>query len=444
MRFKPQSAFGQTVLLIGVLLLINQVVSYLSVTYYFIGPSFKQINSLLATQIKVMFIDGIDEQDPEFHQRFFDATGIRIYNQKRAEENGLGNATYYQFFSREMTEELGGPAEVRVTVTETGRNIFWIRPPQAPNYWITVPLSTVNDPNISPLTFFLMVIGVLSVAGGWLFVRRLNRPLLALQKAANKVGRGDIPPPLPEEGSTEIVAVTQAFNQMAKGIKQLEDDRSLLTAGISHDLRTPLTRIRIATEMLPENQNWISEGIIHDIEDMNDIIDQFIDYVRQDKSEKSELTNINELITDAVQARNIEEHHNIELQLTDIPAVMIRRVAIKRVLDNLIENAFRYGSDNILISSSLDKKRQTISFCVRDYGEGIPDGDIEDLFQPFKQGDEARGSVGSGLGLAIIKRIIDMHVGDIQLTNHPQGGLEATVTLSTKKPLLTKMQKLSS
>lgn len=433
MRIKPQSAFGQTVLLIGVLLLINQVVSYLSVTYYFIGPSFKQINSLLATQIKVLFIDGMDHRDPIFHQRFFEATGIRIYSEERALENGLNDATYYQFFTREMSQELGGPAEVRVRVTEEGQNIFWIQPPQAPNFWITVPLSSVNDPNISPLTFFLMVIGVLSVAGGWLFVRRLNRPLLALQKAAIKVGKGDIPPPLAEEGSTEIIAVTQAFNQMAKGIKQLEDDRALLTAGISHDLRTPLTRIRIATEMLPQDQDWISEGIIHDIEDMNDIIDQFIDYVRQDKSEKREPTDINELINDAVLARNIEEHHNIELKLSELPLILVRKVAIKRVLDNLIENAFRYGSDNILISSEFSKKTQTVTFCVRDFGKGIPDADIEDLFQPFKQGDKARGSLGSGLGLAIIKRIVDMHGGKVRLENHPQGGLQAIVTLSTKK-----------
>lgn len=431
MRIKPQSAFGQTVLLIGVLLLINQVVSYVSVTYYFIGPSYKQINSLLATQIKVLFIDGMDHRDPALRQRFFEATGIRVYNQQNAEENGLNEATYYQFFSRQMSEELGGPAEVRVT--PGSQNIFWIRPPQAPNFWITVPLTSVNDPNISPLTFFLMVIGVLSVAGGWIFVRRLNRPLLALQKAALKVGKGDIPPPLAEEGSTEIVAVTQAFNQMAKGIKQLEDDRALLTAGISHDLRTPLTRIRIATEMLPDDQNWISEGIVHDIEDMNDIIDQFIDFVRQDQSEKNQLTNINDLINEAVQARNIEEHHNIQLDLCDIPAIMVRKVAIKRVLDNLIENAFRYGSDNILISTSINKKAQTLFFTVRDYGKGIPEEDIDDLFEPFKQGDKARGSVGSGLGLAIIKRIVDMHSGKIVLANHPEGGLEARVALSSRK-----------
>ncbi|XOV80171.1 MAG: two-component system sensor histidine kinase EnvZ [Aestuariibacter sp.] len=430
MRLKPHSAFGQTVLLIGVLLLINQVVSYLSVTYYFIGPSVKQINSLLATQIKVLFLEGSDYQDPDFRERFFDATGIRIFTEESAVENGLNSATYYQFFSREMSEQLGGPAEVRVS--SGNRYIFWVRPPQAPNIWITVPLSGVGDANISPLTIYLMVIGVLSVLGGWIFVRRLNRPLQALQKAALDVGRGNIPPPLKEEGSSEIVAVTQAFNRMAKGIKQLEDDRTLLTAGISHDLRTPLTRIRIATEMLPQDQNWISEGIIHDIEDMNDIIDQFIDYVRQDKSEKTELTDLNGLITEVAQARTIEEQHDIDLHLADIPAIQLRKVAIKRVLENLIENAFRYGSDRIELATGIKKKKNEVFFTVRDFGKGIPNDQIEELFQPFKQGDEARGSVGSGLGLAIIKRIVDMHNGIIELRNHSLGGLEATVFLPIK------------
>lgn len=430
MKLKPKSAFGQTVLLIGVLLLINQVVSYLSVTYYFIGPSVKQINSLLATQIKVLFLEGSDYQDPDFRKRFFEATGIRVFTEERAIENGLNSATYYQFFSREMSAQLGGQAEVRVS--SGNRYIFWVRPPQDPDIWITVPLSGVGDANISPLTIYLMVIGVLSVLGGWLFVRRLNRPLQALQKAALDVGRGNIPPPLKEEGSSEIVAVTQAFNRMAKGIKQLEDDRTLLTAGISHDLRTPLTRIRIATEMLPEDQSWISDGIIHDIEDMNDIIDQFIGYVRQDKSENTELTDINELISEVAQARTIEEQHDIELYLAKIPAIQVRKVAMKRVLENLIENAFRYGSDRIEIATGLKKKKNEVFFTIRDFGKGIPNDQIEELFQPFKQGDEARGSVGSGLGLAIIKRIVDMHNGAVELRNHSLGGLEATVFLPLK------------
>ncbi|WP_088329438.1 two-component system sensor histidine kinase EnvZ [Lacimicrobium sp. SS2-24] len=430
MRFLPRSAFAQTVLLIGMLLLINQVVSYLSVTYYFIRPSYQQINSLLATQIKVIFIEGLDHEDPALHKAFYEATGIRIMDEAQAREAGLNQARYYQFLSRQMSVELGGSADVRISPGSP--SLFWVNPPQAPNLWITVPMQGLGESDISPLTIYLMVIGVLSVAGGWLFVRRLNRPLQALQGAALTVARGEHPKSLKEEGSTEIMAVTRAFNQMAKGVKQLEDDRNLLTAGVSHDLRTPLTRIRLAAEMLPDEQEWIRDGISHDIEDMNDIIDQFINYVRQDRQEKVERVNLNSIVDDVVRARHIESHHEIELHLGEIPDLQLRKVAMKRVLENLIDNAFRYGSDHIAISSHYDAKNREVSLCIRDFGSGIPEEQIENLFQPFTQGDKARGSMGSGLGLAIIKRIVDMHSGRISLTNHPQGGLQASVFLPVR------------
>lgn len=427
MRLLPKSAFGQTVLLIGVLLLINQVVSYLSVVNYFVGPTYQQINSLLATQVKLVFLEGVDHQDPELQHNFFEATQMRIFSEEEAISRGLEQARYYQVLSRQMSRELGGEAEVRVTTSEPYQ--IWVNPPQDRSVWISIPFTGFGQGDISPHAIVLLVIGVLSVAGGWIFVRRLNKPMRALQHAALEVGRGNFPEPLKAQGSTEIIAVTSAFNQMSKGIKQLEDDRALLTAGISHDLRTPLTRIRLATEMLPEDQDWIKDGIVHDIEDMNDIIDQFIDYVRQDQQEQRQHTDLNELIRAAVQARNIEEHHNISLDLSPLPELFLRKVAIKRVLDNLMENAFRYGSNDIVICTKADRRAGVVTMMIRDYGPGIPDDQIDKLFEPFAQGDKARGSLGSGLGLAIIKRIVDLHYGSIELRNHPEGGLVANVNL---------------
>ena len=427
MRILPKSAFGQTVMLIGVLLLINQVVSYLSVTYYFIRPNYQQINSLISTQIKMVFLEDVDYLDSDTQQRIYDATRIRIYDQQEAQDNGLQQAVYYQFFSNQISDLLQGKAEVRISANEPF--LIWVNPPQDANVWITIPMANFSEGDISPLTIYLLVIGILSVAGGWIFVRRLNKPLHALQNAALQVAHGKVPAPLKEQGSSEIISVTRAFNQMSRGIKQLEDDRALLTAGISHDLRTPLTRIRLASEMLPDGQEWIKDGIEHDIEDMNDIIDQFIDYVRQDTREQHEPLSLNELIEDVVQSRHIEEDHHIDTELNSMPVAMLRKVAVKRVLDNLVENAFRYGSNRIMIRSGHDKRDKTIFVEVRDFGPGIPTEQIENLFQPFTQGDKARGSMGSGLGLAIIKRIVDLHKGRIELTNHNEGGLVARVTL---------------
>jgi two-component system osmolarity sensor histidine kinase EnvZ len=425
MRFLPKSAFGQTVLLIGVLLLINQVVSYLSVTYYFIRPSYQQINSLLATQVKLVFLEGIDQNDPYIRSQFFQASGINIYTEREAERYGLAAATYYRTLSRNMSENLGGTAEVRISKTDP--YLVWIKSPQNPNLWITIPISGIEEVDISPLTIYLIVIGFLGVTGGWLFVRRLNRPLRDLQRAALLVAKGEIPKPLKQEGSIEIQQVTQAFNQMAKGIQQLEDDRALLTAGISHDLRTPLTRIRLATELLPEDQEWTKQGIVNDIEDMNGIIDQFIDFVRHESNTEKQKSNLNSLIIEVVNARGIQSDHRIELKLTDLPDISVRVLSIKRVLENLIENAFRYGSKSIEIGSSHTLGEQ--QFYVRDYGNGIDEQQIDYLCSPFTQGDQARGSVGSGLGLAIVNKIIEQHGGKLTLANHSQQGLIATVIL---------------
>lgn len=427
MRILPKSSFGQTVLLIGILLLINQVVSLVSVTYYFVSPNVQQVNNLLANQIKLAFNEGLGPDKPQINQAIFDATGMRVLTEVEALANGIQQALPYQSWSKQMSYNLGGEAQVKITHGEP--YLYWIKPPQDPSIWITIPIVGLGQEEGSPHLVYLLMIGILSVGGSLIFVRRVNRPLKALENAALQVAKGQVPEPLKEQGSSELIAVTGAFNQMAKGIKQLEKDRALLTAGISHDLRTPLTRIRLASEMLPDDQDWIKDGIVHDIEDMNDIIDQFIDYVRQDQQEKLEQGDINQLIEDAVQARNIEEDHNIALELAPLPKMPIRRVALKRVLENLIENAFRYGSDHIHICSAFDKKAQQIRFTIRDYGPGIPEDKIAALFEPFTQGDSARGSLGSGLGLAIINRIVGMHSGKVTLHNHPEGGLVATVVL---------------
>jgi len=429
-RIVPQSAFGQTVLLIGVLLLINQVVSYLSVTYYFIQPSYQQINSLLATQVKSVLANDLLVSNQASRTRYFDKTNVAILDNSAARERGLENAVYYGFMSSQVSEQLNQLADVRISTLSQKNDTsapytVWVSLSRYPDTWIAIPITGLNEANISPLTMYLMVIGILSVAGGWLFVRRMTMPLSALQKAAMAVGKGEHPAPLKELGSTEMIQVTRAFNRMNQGIKQLEHDRTLMTAGISHDLRTPLTRIRLASEMLPDTQNWIKEGIENDIEDMNAIIDQFIDYARYDSDEEREKTDLNSLIIELAQARHIEETHHIELKLNDIPSISLRRIAMKRVIDNLIENAFRYGSSNITITTFYNKNKKRIYCKVRDFGPGIPNAELEHVFMPFAQGNKARSSSGSGLGLAIIRRIVEAHDGEVTLRNHPQQGLIA-------------------
>ncbi|MBU2891734.1 two-component system sensor histidine kinase EnvZ [Colwellia sp. D2M02] len=430
MKILPRSAFGQTVLLIGVLLFINQLVFYGAFAAYVFEPHQQQINQLLAKQVRVVFIDIEDaELSPKMAEAFHNETGIGVYYEQDALQLGLATSAYYPYRSEQMSALLGGPTEVRVSIED--EHLFWIRAPQAPQLWVKIPLLGTEKSNYSPLIIFLVIIGLLSVIGGWVFVRQLNRPLKSLQNAAEDVGRGDFPEPLAERGTSEIIAVTQAFNHMSKGIKQLEQDRNLLMAGISHDLRTPLTRIRLASEMMQEQDAFLKEGIEQDIDDMNNIIDQFIDYLRHDSKDKAELGDLNVLVAEVLNVETPPDR-NIAFYDGECPQLPLKHVAVKRAIANLVQNALRYTQGDIEVYTGVAKEKGYAQIIVSDNGVGIPEADIERLFQPFTQGDTARGTEGSGLGLAIIKRIVDTHGGKISLSNKETGGLQAKILLPLK------------
>ncbi|PAJ73526.1 two-component system sensor histidine kinase EnvZ [Pseudoalteromonas sp. NBT06-2] len=433
MRLFPRSAFGQTVFFVGALLLINQIVSYISVTFYVVKPTIEQVTLMLSKQVKIVFIgvnDGI-VLSPEIAEKFHLATGVEVMSEKKAFKNGLEMASEYPMLSNIMSEQLGGPARVRIN--QASQLVYWVESPQAPGYWVRVPLMGFKETQLEFLTFYLACIGVLSVLGGWLFASQLNRPLKSLQDAAVKVGVGDYSTQLKERGSIEVIEVTRAFNQMSKGIKELEEDRRLLMAGVSHDLRTPLTRIRLATEMMSDDEDYLRDGIIYDIEDMNTIIDQFIEYLRHHKVAELDSEDLNALVAEVVSSEQ-KQQRVIKAQLNDnIPNIPLSHVAIKRVITNMIVNALRYSDDDIQVITGLDKSKKYAYVAIQDKGPGIPENELERVFQPFTQGDLARGSEGSGLGLAIIKRIVDMHNGTVTLRNMPEGGLEAKVNFLVKQ-----------
>ncbi|MFT5161894.1 MAG: two-component system osmolarity sensor histidine kinase EnvZ, partial [Alteromonadaceae bacterium] len=309
MRLLPRSAFGQTVFLVGVLLFINQVFSYMTVMAYVVKPNYQQIIHLLAKQVKVVFLD-VDLKDPRLNEqlglRFFEATGIEVLSHSEAMLQGVNKLPFYWVLTAEMSKQLGGDAEVRVS--QGKEYIFWIKPPNEmlppsmSDYWVKVPFDDLDESDFSLLSVYLVVIGVLSVIGSWMFIRRLNKPLRQLQNAAELVGSGEFPEPLQEQGTIEIELVIRAFNHMSTGIQEFDKDRALLMAGVSHDLRTPLTRIRLATEMMSHTEDYLKDGIVADINDMNAIIDQFMDYIRHHRQEDLELDDLNTVISEVVMA----------------------------------------------------------------------------------------------------------------------------------------------
>jgi two-component system osmolarity sensor histidine kinase EnvZ len=403
---------------------------------YVVKPSMQQVSSVVARQVQgILVLDqwlsevDIDaEHQKRLVERYTQATGVRGISVDEALEQGLANTTTYNFLSAQLSDLLQANTEVRISQGDVYR--VWLRTENLPGYWLTLELDNFDEARFSPLLFYLVLIGGLSVLGGMVFTNWQNRPLKALEAAAKQIGSGEYPDALPERGSTEVIAVTRAFNQMSQGVKQLEQDRALLMAGISHDLRTPLTRIRLATEMMPPAEDYLAEGIISDIDDMNSIIDQFIDYVRSDTSADNEQQNLNYLVEDVVAHVPDSWHSKIEVIYNEMPNVPVREISIKRVLLNLLENAERYGREKVLIETGYDETRHVAWFKVCDDGPGIPAGQVEHLMQPFTQGDKARAMKGSGLGLAIIKRIIERHHGRVLLGQSERlGGLCVRVEL---------------
>lgn len=413
MRFSPRSSFARTLLLIVTLLFASLVTTYLVVLNFAILPSLQQFNKVLAYEVRMLMTDKLQLEDgtqlvvpPAFRREIYRELGISLYSNEAAEEAGLRWAQHYEFLSHQMAQQLGGPTEVRVEVNKSSP-VVWLKTWLSPNIWVRVPLTEIHQGDFSPLFRYTLAIMLLAIGGAWLFIRIQNRPLVDLEHAALQVGKGIIPPPLREYGASEVRSVTRAFNHMA--------------AGVSHDLRTPLTRIRLATEMMGEEDGYLAESINKDIEECNAIIEQFIDYLRTGQEMPMEMADLNSVLGEVVAA---ESGYEREIETALLPGsiqVKMHPLSIKRAVANMVVNAARYGNGWIKVSSGMEQHRAW--FQVEDDGPGIKPEQRKHLFQPFVRGDSARSTSGTGLGLAIVQRIIDNHNGMLEIGTSERGGL---------------------
>ncbi len=348
-----------------------------------------------------------------------------------AEFPKLENKFLAEFFTNQIEKKLAKELGVeKVTVYFKFKPIprIWIQTPEMNGNWVREPLKTYTNYSVELIASWLFGVPILSSAIILILVRQMNRPLRRLQNAANNYSKTGKAPYLDtNHGPLEIRQVNQAFNHMVYTLEQTERDRQIMLAGISHDLRTPLTRIRLTAEMLPDE--FFREGLIYDVDDMDAILNQFISYMRDGSDEELTDTNINSLLQElVVQFKPLD----IRFEAQELPVIPARSLSLKRLIANLINNAKRYGAEPIELSAS--HVDQYILITVADHGEGIPPDQVEELMQPFVRGNSARTIQGSGLGLAIVKRIVDIHQGQINIHNREQGGLEVVISLPIPTP----------
>jgi two-component system osmolarity sensor histidine kinase EnvZ len=354
--------------------------------------------------------------------------GIQVYSGERGERIApLPEQPFLRLVENEVRRQLG--PGTRLAASRNGIRGAWVSfRIDGDEYWVFMPRSRLERADPLRWVGWGALVLALALLGAYLIVARINRPLRELTGAAEEIGRGRTPPPVAETGPSEIRTLAGAFNRMASDLKRLDEERALLLAGVSHDLRTPLSRIRLGLEMLDgKGDAALSAGLVQDVEDIDAAIGQFLDFARLAEGEAAVPEGDLNAIVREVCERFARAGKVVSTRLETLPPLALRPFAVQRLIANLVDNALRHGGPAVEVVTWPDEGRAVIE--VLDRGPGIPRGDSERMLQPFTRLDRARSTSGTGLGLAIVDRIARLHGGSVQLLAREGGGTRARVEL---------------
>lgn len=293
--------------------------------------------------------------------------------------------------------------------------------------------------NMSPPKMLLLALVasiLLTLFTALILARRITKPLAQFSIAAKRIGEGNIPESLPETKITELSDLSLTFNRMAFQVRELLASRTTMLAGISHDLRTPLARMRLAIEMLPENTDpELLARLQHDIENMNRLIGEFLALSRDMQKEIPEPVDINELLQELVDDAK-DEGAQVEWHSRKHALISAGPMALRRILTNLLSNALRYGAGETVEIELIPGEKNTV-VSILDSGPGIPAQELDNVFRPFYRLESSRSNAtgGSGLGLAIVRQLADANGWKIELLPRPGGGTEARLSIPNGLPL---------
>ena len=272
---------------------------------------------------------------------------------------------------------------------------------------------------------WMMFASILLLLFSYFFMNKQIRPLKRLSIIAETFGRGLDAPELKAVGATEIKQTANAFNQMRTRIKRFLKQRTDMLAGVSHDLRTPLTRMKLQLSLLKDEK--AKKELELDINEMTAMLDSYVSFVRSEAPEPIENIIINKLVKDIIKNVDLKKY-NIKFTEKNIIKTSGRPIQLKRAIQNIIDNSLRYSNElyiEILLSDD------GCIIIIEDNGPGIPDKNYEDVFKPFFSLDPSRNKLKgeSGLGLSITRDIIRSHGGDIKLSKSSYGGLKSIIQL---------------
>ncbi|WP_123103102.1 ATP-binding protein [Acidithiobacillus sulfuriphilus] len=419
-RLWPDTLFMRMFLLIAGLLVLSQIAVYWFFNIYQLNPRAEMLARQWAQTLTIVAalqpaqVDALRDRLQQEGMSLSPTAAIQGHSPKAA----LLHATLVR-----MRQLLSPQAELLVDYPH-GR--IWLRLSPASPLAVGVALPA---PAALPLPWLkLAAIVLLSLLGAFLTVRQVARPLTRLMNSVESMGREDPPPTVPETGPADVRRLATRFNQLLRDLYQLWKERELVLVGVSHDLRTPLTRLRLAAEFLPSDSEARGE-IVANVREMDGVIAQFLDYARSGREEELEPGDLAQLLQELVERYHDQTELILHLPREPLPTVAFQPIGLARAVQNLMENAMRHGAGPIDIRA--ERRPGAILVTVRDHGSGIPEAILPRIRAPFAQAGQGGGI---GLGLAIVERIISRHGGHLSLRNTPDGGLEATLDLPCPRP----------
>lgn len=424
----PRTLLWQTFMLIAFLLIIALGTLSQIFTYFHEPARARDLAQMVASVVnltRTALINAEVSRRTELLIELAALEGIRIYPSEPSDEIvALPPSRPMRLLSAEIRRQLGE----HTLLASRWKSLegFWVSfrldPEDPEDFWVMLPAERLQQ--ASALEWMIWGGGALliALAGAFLIVSRISAPLRSIARAARLVGEGKKPPPLAETGPQELSTVAHAFNQMAGDLARTDAERTLILAGVSHDLRTPLARLRLGIEMSGAPEGEV-QAMVADIEEMDRIIGQFLDFGRGESQEPCHPQDVTRLIGELAEPYRLRGVP-LALALEDAVILPLRPLTFRRALANLIDNAIRYAGADKPIDIRLARTATQVVVEVADRGPGIPESEWQRMLQPFTRLVAARSDTkGAGLGLAIVDRIARAHGGTIELDKREGGGL---------------------
>ena len=429
---KQRSLFRNTAITVASTLLVFQLILIAATVNYVMLPMARRSADDLAALLVLSaqtWVELPPETRKDFELELAQKHQFMLYEDAAPLPPRTGYFPYLSLLDSALTARTGEPVSIKVTNLDT--TWFWAEIHTGGKLIrIGFPKErlTTDPPSMLLLAFIATIVFTLLTA--LVLARRITRPLAFFAAAAQRIGEGGIPESFPETGIRELSLLAITFNQMALHVRDLLANRTTMLAGISHDLLTPLARMRLAIEMLPESTDpKLLARLRHDVDEMNQLIGEFLVLSREMQKEPPQQLEIGSLLEElADDARN--EGAQTTLHTGGNWVISAGPVALRRILSNLLGNAIRYGAGG---AAEIDLSRTGDNIVIRilDRGPGIPSQELENVFHPFYRLESSRSTAtgGSGLGLAIARQLAEANGWKVELLRRGGGGTEARLTI---------------